>query len=137
MKKTFLLPIILLTTSCAGTYNPYEDMTYREMVWQGMHVVDAAQTYSASKDSCYLENNPVTKRLIGKKPKSSEVLIWGMASSYVHAAASKWLDKTDMFSGPTKKMIRAMDVGLKFMTIQGNHSIGVRFGTGNNHCNRD
>lgn len=131
--KLLIVLTALLLSGCA-TYNPYKNMSPAEKIWQLGHLADVSQTVSIAKDPlCYSENNPVTKAIIGKKPSVESVILWGMGSSYLHAQAGNWLDNTDMFSEKSKKLIRVLDIGVKINSVHNNYTIGLTFGTGNNH----
>lgn len=131
--KIFILTVSLLLTGCAS-YNPYKNMSGSEKLWQLAHLADVSQTVSIAKDPlCYSENNPVTRALIGKKPSVEGALLWGMGLSYAHAHGSKWLDNTDLFSENFKETVKVLDIGFKVMTVHSNYTIGLTFGTGNNH----
>lgn len=133
MNKILAIILILSTTGCASVdINPYRNMSTAEMGWQAMHFVDVGQTLSISKDSCFRETNSVTRKIVGKNPKASGVLIWGAGISYLHASGSQWLEKTDVFSDKFKKLIRIVDFGIKFDTIHNNYSIGLNFSTSDN-----
>jgi len=131
--RILILFFASIMTGCA-TYNPYAGMSPGEKLWQAGHVVDTAQTISIAKDPiCYSENNGVSRRVIGRKPNVGRVIAWQAATSYAHAAGSQWFEKTDLFSEKAKKLIRVVDIGLKINTVHNNYTIGLTFGTGNNH----
>jgi len=79
------------------------DFSAEEIAWQTLHAVDVAQTLSASKDPCYVEDAFITRQIIGEQPSSTEVVLWGAGMAVGHAWVSqllvnqdapRWLQKT-------------------------------------------
>lgn len=133
--KTLALLTILTLTGCAS-YNPYKDMNNFEKVWQVAHLADVAQTISIARDpDCYFEDDPITRRLIGRHPKVVNAFLWGVSTSYLHAQGSQWLDRNTTIPEGIKILISAIDIGFKINTVHDNYTIGLSFGTKNRHIN--
>lgn len=111
-----------------------ESMSGYERAWQSMHLIDVAQTINGpASDSCYHEQDPFTRSLIGEHPHRDEVLAWGIGASVAHYFAGRWLDNSDWPEG-VKTVIRSMDLSYKGLTIARNHDIGIRPFGNNSGC---
>jgi hypothetical protein len=134
---------VTLLAMCTGCATTETSSTRAEAVWQGLNVLDTAQTLNiAKRPDCFREVDPLTSRLIGSKPDTAEVLAVGLAYAWAHDRVSGWLDRKT-----TAAVIDGRDsrgawyvarigwhaVGLvtKAHTVANNHSIGMRpFGAG-------
>ncbi len=93
-----------------------------EMPFHALHLVDVAQTINAGRDECFVEINPVTRRIIGEQPSAGQVLLWGAAVSLAQYGVSRALE-------PHPKAYRAFQVVTTYtqvQTIYKNHRVGVR-----------
>lgn len=109
-------------TGCAT----YREMSPYEKAWQGLHVVDVAQTANAGPDPCFGENNWATRSVIGQHPSQGTVAVWGVASSLFHATIYNWVDSTHKLPRWAKISVRVLDLGFKANTIIKNHDMGIR-----------
>lgn len=63
-----------------------------EVAFQAAHLVDTIQTYHGpASDSCYGEGDPITRRLIGRKPSHAGVIAWGVGYAAVHYGITELL----------------------------------------------
>lgn len=60
--------------------------------WQAVHAVDTVQTYHAMSDPCYVEADPITRRIIGSRPNDAHVIAWGVGYAGFHYGVSRLLD---------------------------------------------
>lgn len=117
--KLSAVAIAFLLAACESM-SPYEE------AWQIMHLVDVAQTLNGpASDSCYTEQNPVTRSMIGSRPHRDAVLAWGAGMAVAHYLAGRWLDNSNWPDG-LKAMLRSIDVGYKGVVISTNHADGIR-----------
>ena len=117
---------IAVTTGCAASP--------QEKVWQAMHLVDVAQTINgAARDDCFQEENPITRRLIGRKPSTDAVIVWGVAMAIAHYSLDRWLTRTGRADQPGWRALRYLAVAEKGFTVGRNHAEGTRV-FGDNHC---
>jgi len=107
-----------------------------EIVWQLINGADVAQTYSMSIDTCFKEENFLTKAIIGEHPHPDKVLAIGLAWAVGHVFYSSWLENSKMGES-TKNIIRMLDFGSKGITIATNHQIGIRITESNRRLHRD
>jgi hypothetical protein len=102
-----------------------QSMDREEMVWQGLHVIDVAQTLNAASDPCYKETAWLTKRLIGEQPSDAEVIGWGVGTAIVHWWVARELERRD-----APRWLQASwslgTIGTTGYTIVDNHRNGVR-----------
>ena len=100
-------------------------MSRSEATWQTLHAVDLLQTFSATRDHCYYESDPITSRLIGHDPSAGQVLAWGVGAAVLHSLVSDALRKRD-----SPKWVRAAwditTISRTGYTIANNHQNGIR-----------
>lgn len=110
-----VLILVILLSCCYGcTVSNVRD---------GMHIVDIAQTYQIAKNhNCYQEINPITRTLLGKKPKAEAVLIWGIASHFINKEVEKVMTK--------KFGKKAMNVYIGFHMLEKGSNIKNNFDIG-------
>lgn len=81
---TSLLAIAILS-GCTALRQP------EELAWQAIHTIDMAQTLDGSRDPCWHEANPITQRVIGRKPTTAGVIAYGIGTGALHALISSLL----------------------------------------------
>jgi hypothetical protein len=115
--------VAFLATACETLRQP------EEMTWQTMHAVDMVQTIDGMRDSCVTEGHPLTRRLIGKKPRTAEILGYGLGSAYVHLFISDLLrDQGLERAWAIWQFVSVTDTAIG---MSRNHAIGVRIGKRN------
>lgn len=101
-----------------------------ELLYQGLHAVDVAQTvHGSAEDRCYQESDPVTRRLIGYHPSRMGVIGWGAGWAGLHYAghailsgwAPAWVDS----------VFEAVTIGQAAGYVSHNIQVGVRLGAPN------
>ena len=85
-KFLVIMPLLTLTFGC-------QSVDRQELAWQGLHVVDVAQTLNAASDPCYEETAWLTEKIIGKQPSDAEVLAWGVGTALVHMWVANQLER--------------------------------------------
>lgn len=109
------------------------NMSTQEKAWQVLHAIDIAQTIDGpARDLCFREDTFPTEQLIGKKPSTEAVLVWGLATSVGHYYLDQWLQHTERVPDWVKNTFRTLDIGVKGMTISSNHERGIRLFRENN-----
>jgi hypothetical protein len=109
------------------------DIAIAEGVWQGLHAIDVATTIKGpALDHCYVEADPVTKRLIGERPSVAGVVGWGIGYSALHYVVSAELSEHD-----APKWVQwawqAFNIEDTGRAVVNNFRIGIRFGGPNSH----
>ena len=131
--KHLIIVITLLCSGCAG-FNPYEDMSKSEMVWQGLHLVDALQTINIHDDPCYFETNPYMVDLVGIDAEPGKVAAWWLGKSFIHAAITREIEESSLpnWFGTVWQAITIVD---EVDSVYGNHDIGLRpYPASNREC---
>lgn len=66
-----------------------------EMVWQGIHLVDTAQTVTIARSApCLYEANPLASAVYGSKhPSVARVVTTNAAMGALHWTVGSWLDR--------------------------------------------
>lgn len=83
------LILVLLTLSLSACSN--FQMSRKEMVWQTLHAIDAAQTLQIAKHpECFGEGNAFTRELIGEHPSEKNVLVWWLTSAITYHFVDQW-----------------------------------------------
>jgi hypothetical protein len=123
MKAAFLILALTVATGCTALQRP------EELAWQGLHVVDMAQTVDGMRDSCVQESNPLTRAMIGEHPSTGRIVGYGIASSAVHAGVSDLL-LTNGWS-KTYKVWQAVSIADTGISIGVTWANGVRLGAPN------
>ena len=138
---TVTLSLLIMSGCSSLPMNPYSDLSTEGKMWQVAHIADVAQTIEIARDPiCYEESNPVTRRLIGRKPTVAKVVMWGATASYLNAQLDVSINQSSMPKW-AKKGIGYLNLGLKVDVVTGNYGIGVRIGAknkppSNHHCYR-
>lgn len=118
MKAPLILAIAALCSGCA-TIEP--SSTKAEAVWQGLNVLDTAQTLNiAKRPDCFSEINPVSHALVGSKPNVAQVLGLGLAYAWSHDRISGWLDRK-----VTDAIMADNNVGGWYTLRMGWHVVGL------------
>ncbi len=102
-----------------------------EYAWQSIHLVDVLQTLDGpARDPCYEEADGLTRRLIGRQPSESDVIVWGIAIAAVHAGVTSMLERVD---APTwaKFGWQALTITNTAQAVRNNYSEGIRLGRSN------
>ena len=101
-----------------------------EATFQAVHLVDTLQTiHGSASDPCYGEGDPVTRRLIGERPSSSEVAAWGVGYAMVHYGVTRLL--TENGFDKTAAVWEVATIADTVTAIGHNYSIGIRLGAPN------
>lgn len=103
------------------------DMSTEEKLWQAAHIIDVLQTETYHREDCYVEANPITRRIIGKEPSTEKVLAWGAGAALWTHYGYQLIDNSNLPKW-SKKTIKWVDVAYKYDTIYNNHQIGIRIG---------
>ena len=99
--------------------------THPESAWQTLHAIDAAQTMAIAMDDCYEEQDPITRRIIGRHPEPLAVVGWWAASAAGHLWVSSRLE------GRWLAAWQAITIIGTGNAVINNHGVGIRIGTGN------
>lgn len=100
-----------------------------ELAWQAVHVADVLQTMTIPGDPCLVENDPLTRTLIGRKPSKAGVIAWGVGSAGVHLLVSNALRESG-YDGAYRAW-QFVSIGAAAYTVGNNHAIGIRIGKPN------
>ena len=134
IKQVTIGAAFFLAAGCAEL--PRDPYWKAEAAWQTGHVVDVLQTINGpARDECFFEDDPVTKKLIGKHPNTGEVVAWGVATGVLHYGVSKGLEH---LNAPNWVKIGWQGISLttKAYTVVNNHNEGIRPWGGNvSDCN--
>lgn len=60
-----------------------------------VHAVDVAQTVQIARSSCFREDDPVTRSLIGERPSVGEAVVWGVAWGGLHYGVTRLLENVE------------------------------------------
>jgi hypothetical protein len=114
-----------------------------ETTWQVLNVIDAGQTVHIARsqrcgvNAAYREVNPLTRGLIGERPKERDVLLSSAAYALGHYYVSRWLkartERAFSEGSPNRGAwlfaTGAWHVGMlagKLDTVASNHKLGLR-----------
>lgn len=126
MKPLLLIAAVMLT----GCVTLPEVNSTGEVVWQTLHAADVAQTIrGAVQDPCYAEGDPLTRRLIGSKPSTAGVMVWGLGLGALHYGVHRLLE--DRAPAWVDTAFEAVSVAGQASIDYHNYSIGVRIGAPN------
>lgn len=126
--------IIVLLSGCSNL--PQKRYWQAELGWQLVHGIDVLQTINGpAQSNCYIENDPITKRLIGERPSTGEVIGWGIGSGLLHYGISKGLERIG--AKPWIKGVwQGTMIGYATSAVVSNHRKGIRpWGDNNITCN--
>jgi len=129
--RNFILTLFLTGGGMLNAGCQSLNFTSEEIAWQALHAVDVAQTVSASRDPCYVEDAVVTRQLIGSQPSTGEVLLWGAGMAVGHAWISTLLENHDAPKWVQKTWSYATITGTG-IAVASNHSEGIRVMGDNN-----
>lgn len=122
--KRIIVAISVLLSGCTALE------TRETQAWLVLHAVDTAQTYRIAQDShCYMENDPITRALIGDSPSRAEVLAWSAGMAGMHVGVTELLLRTD--HPKIAKAWQYFRIGVTASAIGRNHEIGIRIGSPN------
>ncbi len=110
-----------LLAGCASTFGEKwsKTDTNREILWQGVNVIDWGQTrYIAKHPEKYQENNPI----IGKHPSTGAVDIYMASSALLHPIAAAYLKPK------YRKWFQYITIGMSGGCVLNNVNIGVKIG---------
>jgi hypothetical protein len=110
--------------------NRFKDyMSYDELAWQIIHIIDVAQSLDGIGNDCFEEVSFGTTQLIGRRPSTDAILIWGIISSLTHWASSNYIKKRS----PKwfKVAYVTFDLSWKINTVYSNHATGIKLGQDN------
>lgn len=92
-----------------------------EYAWQALHLVDVVQTYKiASQPDRYYENNPI----LGKHPSKTDVIVWGVATSVLHASLIMYMQEQDV-DPRFIKFVQYVSITHKGIVVYKNFNIGL------------
>lgn len=129
MKYLFLV-IVFMLGGCAS----FNDIPKEELLWQGLHIIDTAQTINGpASDPCYTEVNPLTKKVIGHHPSKEGTYTTMIAFAGLHYLISDWLKD----NGPKWAYVgwQSVTLGATLATLHRNDRKGVKLYGDNNHNN--
>lgn len=111
--RAILVGLVLGCAGCASNL---------ETTWQAVHLTDGLQTLSAARDACYDEEDPITRRIIGRQPSDGEVIAWWAGLAIAHAGVSHWLERWPRW----QKAWQLVTIGNSAVIVARNHHNGVR-----------
>ena len=92
-----------------------------EYAWQALHLVDVIQTYKiASQPDRYYENNPI----LGRHPSKTDVIVWGVATSVLHAGLIMYMQEQDV-DPRFIKFVQYVSITHKGIVVYKNFKIGL------------
>lgn len=121
MKALVSVIVCLMLAGCATHFGQgwSKADTAREIIWEGLHVVDWGQTrYIAKHPDKFYEINP----LIGKHPSTSKVDIYMAGTTLLHPVVSGYLKPE------YRKWFQYITIGISGGCVINNASIGVKVG---------
>jgi hypothetical protein len=78
-----ILLLTLFSINAEASNDIFKKLPKEEYAWQALHLVDVVQTYKiASQPDRFYEKN----HILGRHPSKTDVIVWGVATSVVHAA---------------------------------------------------
>ena len=105
-----------------------------EGAWQALNAIDMAQTdHAARAGSCFSEQDPLSRALVGEHPSQAEAAALGLFYATGHNLVSRWLDrKVEADASTGWHQVRAawhiLGIGYKTALVARNHEIGLRIG---------
>ena len=130
LRATLSIVAIVMCSGCASTAQWVQDNP-EEAAWQALHAVDVLQTANFTKDlDCYSEVDPLTSKIIGKKPERERVYKWALGSAIAHYAIFKAIEGTRF-----DKPLRIADMAFKVNIAYSNHDVGIGI-AGKNNLNK-
>lgn len=121
-----LLIAVVLLNGCSAL----NEMPRGEAVWQGLHAVDVLQTLNGpADDDCYSEGDPVTRRIIGRKPSKGKVVAWGVGMGVLHYTVSDQLRDRPLWLAAWQ----LLSIGNTTIAINNNLQIGIKPVGDNDH----
>ncbi len=129
--KSLIVGLCVLMTGCASTFGEKWSKadTSREVVWEGLHVMDWGQTrYIAKHPDKYRELNPI----LGSHPSQNRVDIYMGSGLLLHPVISAYLSPQEYAILGIKVRPRSLwqyfTITLSGGCVINNASIGVRVG---------
>ncbi len=101
------------------------ELSREELIWQGVHAMDIAQTLNAADDPCYKESAYITQRLIGEQPSDAEVMAWGIGTAIGHAVITQALERLDA-PGWVQTLWAYGTISHTAFAVASNHDEGIR-----------
>ena len=130
--------VVHLKIGPVESYIEYSDwsMSTTEKVYMGIHFIDVLQTINHGKDPCYVEADPITRRLIGRHPNTEKVLAWGVANAVVSHYSFKFVENSNMPNW-LKNTLKIAATAIRYDVIHNNWSIGINLYGNNSHHRGD
>jgi len=120
----------LLISGCATFRDLAPETRAKEVVWQSLHAIDAAQTLSIARDpDCYFET--FSDPAIGRHPPPAVVLAWMTGTSVLHFAITDFL--TQHASPSLVRFWEGITIGSTAYWVSHNYSVGLRVFSHNEH----
>lgn len=128
MSRTKL--ILLLCLALWGCADMQHFNRGAESAFQVANLVDMAQTlHGPGDDSCYRENEPLTRLLIGSQPSSTAIVAHGVAYGLIHYGVTHWLESHGHeYWAAAWEAVTIADTGT---AVAHNYTIGIRLGAPN------
>jgi len=95
-----------------------------EKVWMVVHAVDVAQTVQIARSSCFREDDPVTRALIGEDPSVGEAVVWGVAMAGLHLGVTRMLEAWEA-PGWVQGTWQALTIGNSAYFVKQNADQGI------------
>lgn len=121
--------IVVMMTGCAS-FSERDAINVGEGAWQGALLVDGLQTiHGPAQDPCYFEEDPITRRVIGRKPSEAgvvalfsvySVLHFGIRQALLDTGHEHWASAFELLSVVQELRVDAHNV-----------SMGIRLGAPN------
>lgn len=123
MRMFFVLVMFLLmgNVSAQSLEERVKALPKEEYAWQALHLVDVVQTYKiASQPDRYYENNPI----LGRHPSKTDVIVWGVATSVLHAGLIMYMQEQDV-DPRFIKFVQYVSITHKGIVVYKNFNIGL------------
>lgn len=131
-RAAFAILICIALSGCVSFEHMSKEARIEEAAWQSIHLMDVLQTREIARDPCYIEDNPVTREIIGRRPSEEAVIVWGIGLSYLHAAGTTFIAEKTRNPWPMR-IWQAVSIGVSYDSVSNNHEIGIRIGGGNKY----
>lgn len=124
IRATLAALAVLMLAGCATRAD--------EKIFHALNAIDQAQSIHAISRDCYIERDPITSNLLGKKPAAGAFVAYGLAIS----TAFTLINRTEyMEDHPRLRTVfNVLAIGAKGYAVAHNHSIGMRMAGNNGAC---
>jgi hypothetical protein len=123
---------VLLLTGCVEGPQRIDKFSAAELTFHSLNAIDQAQSINAISHDCFREVDPLTSRVLGDKPSSTEFALYGAAISL----GFHYLNQSDYVTARPKLrvVLNLFAIGAKGYAVARNHSIGMRASGSNPGC---